>query len=55
MTPFYLRSREELVENTQNGSMERTKGSASRIVEFEELMAKVTEQKTKVVATPNEY
>lgn len=53
--PFYLGTQEEQVVGTQNGSMERTGGSASQTMEPEELLAKVTEKMKQVVATVIEY
>lgn len=41
--------------DTQDKSMVRTKGSATRIIEPEELLAKVSEEKEQVHATLNEY
>lgn len=41
--------------DTQDKSMEKTRGSASRIIELEELLANVTAETNQVFATFNEY
>lgn len=55
MKAFYLGLQREQIGNTQDGSKEKTRGSGARVIQFEELWAKVTEGKKKVVATLIEY
>lgn len=47
MTLSYLYSQEEKVVDPQDGNMERTRGSASRIIELGELLVKVTGKRSK--------
>lgn len=53
VTPFYQVLQEEQVVDTQDGSMARTEGSASRTRELEKLLPKATGEKRQVVATLN--
>lgn len=55
MTPIYLGSEEEQVMDTQDQSIERTRGRALRIIEREELSTKVMEEKNQAVTNLNEY
>lgn len=54
MIPSYLLSWEEQVVCSREGRIERTLNSASRIIEFEELLGKLTEEKKRVFSTIKE-